>query len=128
MKKVLAILLAAVMLFSLTACGKKNETGAGKAAPTMTYLYNEGDAHKAIGEYMQSALAAAGLKIQLESQEWNTFLNTRKEGNYTIARNGWLGDYNDPISFLDMWLVLFYRHLHSVQMYSGTVLSLMTDS
>ena len=104
MKKVLAILLAAVMLFSLTACGKKNETGAGKAAPTMTYLYNEGDAHKAIGEYMQSALAAAGLKIQLESQEWNTFLNTRKEGNYTIARNGWLGDYNDPISFLDMWI------------------------
>ena len=104
MKKVLAILLAVVMLFSLTACGKKKDNDAGKAAPTMTYLYNEGDAHKAIGEYMQSALAAAGLKIQLESQEWNTFLNTRKEGNYTIARNGWLGDYNDPISFLDMWI------------------------
>ena len=104
MKKVLAILLAAVMLFSLTACGKKDAAGAGKAAPTMTYLYNEGDGHKAIGEYLQSALAAAGLKIQLESQEWNTFLNTRKDGNYTIARNGWLGDYNDPISFLDMWI------------------------
>jgi ABC-type oligopeptide transport system substrate-binding subunit len=92
------------MLFSLTACGKKDAAGAGKAAPTMTYLYNEGDGHKAIGEYLQSALAAAGLKIQLESQEWNTFLNTRKDGNYTIARNGWLGDYNDPISFLDMWI------------------------
>ncbi len=99
MKKVLAILLATIMLFSLTAC-----TGAKKdAPPTMVYLYNEGDAHKAIGEYLQGALAAAGLTITLESQEWNTFLNTRKEGNYTIARNGWLGDYNDPISFLDMW-------------------------
>ena len=94
MKKVLAILLAAVMLFSLTACGKKDAaTGAGtKAAPTMMYLYNEGAGHKAIAEYMQSALAAAGLNIQLESQEWNTFLNTRKDGNYIIARNGWLGD------------------------------------
>lgn len=99
MKKVLAILLATIMLFSLTAC-----TGAKKdAPPTMVYLYNEGDGHKAIGEYLQGALAAAGLTITLESQEWNTFLNTRKEGNYTIARNGWLGDYNDPISFLDMW-------------------------
>ena len=102
MKKLLAILLAALMVFSMTACGGSEDTG--KAAPTMVYLYNEGDGHKAIGEYLQSALAAAGLTVQLESQEWNTFLNTRKNGDYTIARNGWLGDYNDPISFLDMWI------------------------
>ncbi len=101
MKKVLAILLATIMLVSLAACGTNT---AKKAAPTMVYLYNEGDGHKAIGEYLQSALASAGLTIQLESQEWNTFLNTRKNGDYTIARNGWLGDYNDPISFLDMWI------------------------
>ena len=44
-----------------------------------------------------------GISIQLENQEWNTFLNTRKDGNFSIARNGWLADYNDPISFLDMW-------------------------
>ncbi|MGM9600038.1 MAG: hypothetical protein ACI3W5_00455, partial [Faecousia sp.] len=37
-------------------------------------------------------------------QEWNTFLNTRKNGDYSVARNGWLADYNDPISFLDMWV------------------------
>ncbi|MBR5523878.1 MAG: hypothetical protein IKU51_01235 [Clostridia bacterium] len=101
MKKLLAILLAALMVFSMTACGAKDT---GKTAPTMVYLYNEGDGHKAIGEYLQSAMAAAGLTVQLESQEWNTFLNTRKNGDYTIARNGWLGDYNDPISFLDMWI------------------------
>jgi len=71
--------------------------------PTLTYLYNEGDAHKAIGEYMQSALAAVGITMTLETQEWNTFLNTRKNGDYGIARNGWLADYNDPICFLDMW-------------------------
>jgi oligopeptide transport system substrate-binding protein len=71
--------------------------------PTMTYLYNTSEGHKAIAEYLQSALAAVGINIQLENQEWNTFLETRKAGDYTIARNGWLADYNDPISFLDMW-------------------------
>ena len=71
--------------------------------PTITYLYNTDDGHKAIGEYLQSALAAVGINMQLENQEWNTFLNTRKDGGYTVARNGWLADYNDPICFLDMW-------------------------
>ena len=72
--------------------------------PTLTYLYNTSDAHKAIGEYLQSALAGVGINMQMENQEWNTFLNTRKDGNFSIARNGWLSDYNDPISFLDLML------------------------
>ena len=71
--------------------------------PTLTYLYNTNEGHKAIGEYLQSALAGVGITMNLENQEWNTFLNTRKNGDYSIARNGWLADYNDPISFLDMW-------------------------
>ena len=72
--------------------------------PTLTYLYNTSDGHKAIGEYLQSALASIGITMNLENQEWNTFLNTRKNGDYSIARNGWLADYNDPICFLDMWV------------------------
>ena len=71
--------------------------------PTMTYLYNTSEAHKAIGEYLQAQLAGVGITMNLENQEWNTFLNTRKNGDYSIARNGWLADYNDPICFLDMW-------------------------
>ena len=71
--------------------------------PSMTYLYNTSESHKAIGEYLQSAMAGVGANIQLENQEWATFLDTRKAGNYTVARNGWLADFNDPISFLDMW-------------------------
>ena len=81
-----------------------DENGMFTNFPSLTYLYNTNEAHKAIGEYIQSALAAVGINIQLENQEWNTFLNTRKDGNFSIARNGWLGDYNDPISFLDMWI------------------------
>ncbi|MBR3366762.1 MAG: peptide ABC transporter substrate-binding protein [Lachnospiraceae bacterium] len=78
-------------------------TGKFTNFPTMTYLYNTSEGHKAIGEYLQSALAGLGITMNLDNQEWNTFLDTRKAGDFSIARNGWLGDYNDPISFLDMW-------------------------
>ena len=71
--------------------------------PALTYLYNNSDAHKAVGEYVQSVLGGVGITVNLENQEWNTFLNTRKQGNYALARNGWVADYNDPICFLDMW-------------------------
>ena len=100
MKKILALALVLVMLAAaMIGCAKK-ETA---SFPTLTYLYNTNDGHKAIGEYLQAALSNAGITMNLENQEWNTFLNTRKEGKYSIARNGWLADYNDPICFLDMW-------------------------
>jgi oligopeptide transport system substrate-binding protein len=79
-------------------------TGMFTDFPSMTYLYNTSEGHKAIGEYIQSAFAAIGATLNLENQEWSTFLNTRKQGDYTVARNGWLADYNDPICFLDMWV------------------------
>ena len=79
------------------------KTGKFTNFPTLTYLYNTDDAHKAIGEYVQSTLANAGIKLQLENQEWATFLTTRKAGDFTIARNGWVADYNDPTTFLEMW-------------------------
>ena len=100
MKKILALSLVLVMLAAaFVGCAKKESAD----FPTLTYLYNTNDGHKAIGEYLQAALANAGITMNLENQEWNTFLNTRKEGKYSIARNGWLADYNDPICFLDMW-------------------------
>ena len=80
------------------------ENGVFTDFPTLTYLYNTSDAHKAIGEYMQTAFANVGITMQLENQERNTFLNTRKEGDFSIARNGWIADYTDPICFLDMWI------------------------
>ena len=87
----------------LTKYYEVNEQGQLVNFPTLTYLYNTSEGHKAIGEYLQSALAAMGITMNLENQEWNTFLNTRKNGDYSVARNGWLADYNDPICFLDMW-------------------------
>ncbi|MBQ8566401.1 MAG: peptide ABC transporter substrate-binding protein [Clostridia bacterium] len=99
MKKFLALLLCIVMVLSMAvACG-----GSKKGTLSLDYLYNEGSGHKAIGEYIQGALDTVGITMTLETQEWATFLDTRKNGEYTIARNGWLADYNDPICFLDMW-------------------------
>ena len=79
-------------------------TGMFTDFPTLTYLYNTNENHKTIGEYLQGALAGVGITMNLVNQEWNTFLNTRKAGDYNIARNGWVADYNDPICFLDMWV------------------------
>ncbi|MCF0142423.1 MAG: hypothetical protein HUJ75_03500 [Parasporobacterium sp.] len=119
MKKILALGLAlALAVACLAGCGGNNggntpdpvpatggsgEVTPGGAFPTLTYLYNTSEGHKAIGEYLQQALATAGITMQLENQEWATFLETRKNGDYSIARNGWLADYSDPICFLDMW-------------------------
>ena len=79
-------------------------TGMFTDMPSMEYLYNTADNHKAIGEYLQAAYAGVGLNMQLVNQEWNTFLNTRKSGDFNVARNGWVADYSDPICFLDMWM------------------------
>ena len=106
MKKFLALLLAAIMLVSLAACNKTTDDASddGKIdPPALDYLYNTSEGHKAIGEYLQGALSAVGINMTLTNQEWNTFLETRKNGEYAVARNGWLADYNDPICFLDMW-------------------------
>lgn len=104
MKKLLAVILVLTMLLSLAACGGNGGKDVKQVeAPTLTYLYNTGDSHKAIGEYLQSALQSAGITMNLQNQEWNTFLETRKNGEYSVARNGWVADYNDPICFLDMW-------------------------
>ena len=108
MKKIISLVLALVMMVSLVAtmaaCGNNDdEQKKFTDFPAVDYLYNTNDGHKAIGEYLQGALSNIGITMNLENQEWNTFLNTRKDGNYTVARNGWVADYNDPICFLDMW-------------------------
>ncbi len=73
-------------------------------APGFSYLYNTGAGHKAIAEYLQQAWAKYGIKATLENQEWATFVTTRKEGECDVARGGWLCDYDDPISMLDMFV------------------------
>lgn len=69
----------------------------------ITYITNEGTGHVAIAEALQQDFAAIGANVTIETSEWNVFLNDRKAGNYDMARNGWLADFNDPINMLEMW-------------------------
>ena len=76
----------------------------GEGFPTVEYLYNTDDRHKAIGEALQNMWQEVlGVNVTLSNQDWNVFLKSRKDGDFQIARNGWIADYNDPCSFLDMW-------------------------
>ena len=77
----------------------------GEGFPVFTYIYNTNTGHQATAEALQQMWKEElNIDCTLESQEWNTFLETRKDGNYSVARDGWLGDYNDPITFLDLFV------------------------
>lgn len=77
----------------------------GEGFPQIDYLYNTDENHKAIAEALQNMWQEnLGVQVNLQNQDWNVFLKERKEGNYNIARHGWIADYNDPMSFIDMWL------------------------
>lgn len=76
----------------------------GKNFPQITYLYNTSEAHKKIAEMIQDMWSKnLGIKINLANQEWNVFQKTRKNGDFQVARGGWLADYSDMMTFLDMW-------------------------
>src|SRR5690606_24218257 len=77
----------------------------GEGFPELTLLYNDGAGHKAIAEAVQDMWKNnLGINIKLDSQEWAVFQETRNQGNYEIARHGWIGDYLDPMTMLDMWI------------------------
>ena len=77
----------------------------GVGFPAAEYLYNTNADHAAVGQAIQADWARElGINVTLNNQDWNVFLQTRKQGDYQIARNGWIADYNDPISFLDMFV------------------------
>jgi oligopeptide transport system substrate-binding protein len=77
----------------------------GNGFPVLTILYNTSEGHKQIAEFVQQEWKNnLGITVQLENQEWQTYLANRNQGNFTIARAGWVGDYQDPNTFLDMFI------------------------
>ena len=77
----------------------------GQGFPEVTYLYNTDAKHGAVAEALQSMWKEVlGVNVTLDNQDWNVFLETRSQGNYSMCRNGWIADYNDPVSFLDMFM------------------------
>ncbi|BDG62149.1 peptide ABC transporter substrate-binding protein [Caldinitratiruptor microaerophilus] len=76
----------------------------GKGFPKLTILYNTSESHKAIAEAIQEMWKKnLGIEVNLTNQEWQVYLDTRTKLGYDIARAGWIGDYVDPMTFIDMF-------------------------
>ena len=70
---------------------------------TVVYNFNTSDTHKAIAEACGSDWQTVlGMSISLENQEWATYTNGLGEHNFGVARLGWIADYNDPITYLEL--------------------------
>ena len=66
-------------------------------------LYNTSEGHKKIAiAISQMWKTTLGVNVELANQEWKTFLTTRGNGDFEIARAGWCGDYNEASTFLDL--------------------------
>ena len=76
----------------------------GVGLPEMVYSTNDASYHKKIAEYLQQAWGELGLKVQVNIVEWKSFTPQRRSGNYQIARDGWVLDYNDPSNILELAL------------------------
>lgn len=69
--------------------------------PPVTFKYNTNDKHKKVAEAVQEMLKEnLGVQMQLENQEWGTYIDTFKQKNFQAARMGWVGNYLDPLGVL----------------------------
>ncbi|MCD8050076.1 MAG: peptide ABC transporter substrate-binding protein [Clostridiales bacterium] len=80
-----------------------DESGMLTTDVSFTYLTNPSGSNVTIAEAMQADFASVGINMTIDQQEWNVFLETRKAGDYGVARGAWVMDYNDPINMLEMW-------------------------
>nr|WP_300090570.1 peptide ABC transporter substrate-binding protein [Sedimentibacter sp.] len=78
----------------------------GKGLPKITFLYNTNENNKKIAEALQGMWKQnLGVDVELLNQDWAVFQETRRAGEYMMARGGWLGDYGDPMTMLDLFTV-----------------------
>lgn len=76
----------------------------GEGFPSISYTTNDAGYHKVVAEYVQQAWAQLGIDLQVDIVEWASFTPMRRNGDFDVARNGWVGDYSDPSNMLDLFL------------------------
>ena len=74
----------------------------GEGFPEFSYLTNDASYHKVVAEYLQSAWADLGLTMTVNIQEWQTVTADRRAGNFDVARNGWVYDWDDPSNMINL--------------------------
>ncbi len=76
----------------------------GKGLPEITFVYNTNENNKKIAEAFQKMWKQnLGVEVKLVNQDWDEFFETKINGEYMIARGGWLGDYGDPMALLELF-------------------------
>ena len=77
----------------------------GRGFPPFSFLYNNGEQNQYIGVELKSMFERElGVTMGLRPQENKAYLNTMSSLDSDRARSSWVGDYNDPNTFLDMWV------------------------
>lgn len=75
----------------------------GAGFPTIEYMTNDAGYHKPLAEYLQSCWKEAlGVNMDIKVVEWSTFTPTRRAGDFQVARNGWVYDYDDPSNMINL--------------------------
>ncbi|MFC4767777.1 peptide ABC transporter substrate-binding protein [Effusibacillus consociatus] len=73
--------------------------------PKITLTYNTNEGHKKIAEAIQEMWKKnLGVEVELQNAEWKVYLDKVHKLDYQVARAGWIGDYLDPITFIDMFV------------------------
>ena len=75
----------------------------GEGFPTIEYSCNDAGYHVPLAEYLQQAWGDLGITLTINKMEWSSFTAARRAGEYDVARNGWVMDYNDPSNMLDLF-------------------------
>jgi oligopeptide transport system substrate-binding protein len=77
----------------------------GKGFPKVELLYNTNELHRVITQAVQQMWKDnLGIEVELVNVEWKVYLARQGSLDYQISRAGWIGDYVDPNTFLDLWI------------------------
>lgn len=78
--------------------------GYGPGKPLkLKLLYNTSESHQKIAIAVASMWKKnLGVDVTLENQEWKTYIDSRNSGNFDVIRASWVGDYNEPSTFLNL--------------------------
>lgn len=69
----------------------------------LTLLYNTSENHQKIAIAVASMWKKnLGVEVKLQNQEWKTYIDSRNTGNFDVIRASWVGDYNEPSTFLSL--------------------------
>ena len=75
----------------------------GEGYPTIEYSTNDAGYHVPLAEYLQQAWGDLGITLTINKMEWSSFTPARRAGEYDVARNGWVMDYNDPSNMIELF-------------------------